>query len=187
MARLARASIAAKGAAILPLDPHKTAFQDGIIAYASQDINGTAQVDGTISDLGNQIPVTVSRATTVITVTFPTLNPHTLGSSADYVIISGTGNSNLDGVWPLATVTNTTVITITSPNSGTINVVNGIATPLRLYQAVIATGAMAATVKIPTVTAANPFYTIPFSALILNCTTWVAGTVYLDVRQTGIV
>ncbi len=187
MARLSRVSIAAKGAALMPLDPHKTAFQDGIIVYGSQDINGTAQVDGTISDLANQIPVTVSRATTVITVTFPTLQPHTLGSSVDYVLITGTGNALLDGVWPLATVTNTTVITITSPSSGTIAVVNGVATPLRLYQAVIATQAQAATVKIPVVTAANPFYTIPFSALILNCTTWVAGTVYLDVRQTGIV
>ncbi len=187
MARLVRASVGAAVAAILPLDTHKITMQDAIQAYASADINGSAQVDGTIADLGIKIPVSVGRATTVITVTFPTLNPHTLGSSADYVLISGTGNALLDGVWPLATVTNSTVITITSPSSGTIAAVNGIATPLRLYQAVIATGAMAATVKIPTVTAANAFYTLPFSALILNCTTWVAGTIYLDVRQTGIV
>lgn len=184
--RLIRASLSAIGAVVLPLNPQQASFSDSIISYASKSISGiTSQVDATISDLGNVIPVTVSRTTTVITVTFPTSNPHTLGSAVDYVIIAGTGNALLDGTWPVATVTSDTVLTITSPSSGTIAATNGTATPVRRCTNVIASGTPAITVAIPTVTAALPLYTLPFSGLILNCTAWTAGTVYLDVRQSG--
>ncbi len=182
--RLIRATNTAVSVAVLPLDPAETYFGNGIIAYGSSTINATAQVDATISDLGANIPVTYSQSTTAITVTFPTANPHTLGGTSDYVTIANTGIAGVDGTWPVASVTSDTVIVLTSTTSQTKSG-NAIAIPLRLYQAIIATGAMAATVKIPTVTAANPFYTIPFSALILKTTTYVAGTIYLDVRQTG--
>lgn len=182
--RLVRATNTAVSVAILPLDPGEISFATGIIAYGSQTINATSQVDSTISDLGNTIACTYSQSTTNITITFPTAQPHTLGGTADYVVISGTGITGVDGVWPLGSVTNDTVLVAVSQTSQTKSG-NCIVVPIRLYQAVIASGAMAATVKIPTVTAANPFYTIPFSALILKTTIYAAGTIYLDVRQTG--
>ncbi len=182
--RLVRASLAAKAVAVLPIDTHEISMQDAIIAYGSQTINGSAQVDATLSDLGANIPVTYSQTTTAITVTFPAAQPHTLGSSVDYCTIIGTGITGVDGTWPVASVTNDTVVVLTSTTSQT-KTGNAIAVPLRFAATIIATGAMAATVKIPTVTAALPFYTMPFSALILNVTTYVAGTIYVDVRQTG--
>src|SRR5271154_944520 len=119
MSRLIQASLASTGSVVLPLDPHKIEIQDVIMMYASQDVSSiTSQVDGTISDLGNQIPSSISRTTTVITITFNT--PHQLGGNTDYVIISGTGNSNFDGTFAIASVTSPTVVTVTSGSSGSI-------------------------------------------------------------------
>lgn len=185
--RLARVSLSAIGVAVMPIDPHQSSFSDAIISYASKSISGiTSQVDATLSDLGNTIPVSISRTTTTITVVFPSTNPHTLGSNVDYVVISGTGNALLDGQWPVASVTDDVTLTLTSPTSGTIAATVGYAVPIRRCSVVIASATPAITVSIPTVTAALPLYTLPFSALILKCTAWTAGTVYLDVRQSGI-
>ncbi len=177
------------GAVVQPLDPHKAVMLARPILYGSSDISATAQVDGTLSDLGNAIPIVISRATTVLTVTFPAANPHTLGGSTDYVVISGTGNALLDGVWPLATVTNNTVITMTSPSSGTISATAGVAVPLRFAKTVIASAAVSATA--PATFAASTdtglvLAQVPFSAYILKCTIYAAGTLYLDTRQAGI-
>ncbi len=182
--RLVRASLSAVGVAVLPLDPGETYFGNGIIAYCSSSVSGiTSKVDATISDLGANIPVTFSQSTTNITVTFPAANPHTLGGTSDYCTLSNTGIAGVDGTWPVGSVTSDTVLVLVSQTSQTKSG-SAIAVPLRLYQNIIATNT-AATVTIPTVTAANPFYTIPFSALILKVSAWTAGTAYCDVRQTG--
>ncbi len=180
--RLSRVSIAAVGQVMMPIDPHQQALSDAIIIYGSQTISATAALHGTYSDLNNKLPVSISRTTTTVTVT--SIVDSTLGSNVDYVIIGGTGISSIDGLYPVATVTSDTVLTYTSGTSAT-TLATGYMIPIRLAQIVIASGAMAATVKIPTVTAANPFYTIPYSALILRCTIYSAGTIYLDVRQSG--
>ena len=180
--RLNKTSIAAVGAVMLPIDPHQQALSDAVIIYGSSSIDATAQLDGTYSELSNQIPMTFSRSTTTVTVT--TVVDHTLGSNVDYVLITGTGVASIDGFYPVATVTTDLALTYTSGTSAT-TVGSGFITPIRRAQAVIASGVMAATIKTPTVTAANPFYTIPYSALILKCTVYAAGTIYLDVRQSG--
>lgn len=191
--RLVRASQAgAVGVVLLPLDPHQKAFSDGIIMYCDKAgaAHMTAQVDGTISDLGNLIPMTFSQTTTAITITTLAANPHTLGvasatTGCDYCLISGTNIAGVDGIWPVGSITNATVVVATSQTSQS-KTGSGFLTPIRLYQQVIGSAAPAITVTIPTVTAANPFYTIPFSALILNVSAWAtAGICYLDVRQSG--
>lgn len=185
--RLNRASVGSASSVILPLDPHKTSFAMNTMMYGSSTISATAQVDGTLSDLGNLIPVTISRSTTTATVTFPSVNPHTLGGTKDYVVITGTGNSNLDGTYPVASVTNDTVLTYTVANSGASTGI-GFATPVRFIETVIASASVSATAPaVPAVsaTAAN-LYLTPFSAVILKCTSYSAGTVYLDNRQTGL-
>lgn len=185
--RLKQNSIAAAGVVIQPLDPHVIQLEMLPIMYGSSTINATAQVDGTISDLGNVIPVSISRSTTTVTVTFPTLSPHTLGGTKDYVVVSGTGVSSLDGVYPVASVTNDTVLTYTSGTSAT-TVANGYCCPVRFAATIIASASVSATTPaVPAVTTTSLYLPqIPFSGLILKCSTYVAGTVYLDTRQVGL-
>ncbi len=185
--RLIKTSLSAAGSAVQVLNPHSIVQQVLPILYGSNGISATAQVDGTISNLGNNIPVIISQTTTTITVTFPSTQPHTLGGSSDYVVLSGTGNSTIDGTWAVATVSSATVLTITSGTSQSVGPINGIATPIRFALTVIASAAVSATV--PAVPARSNTTTDlglqPWSALILKVTTYSAGTVYLDSRQYG--
>jgi hypothetical protein len=185
--RLIRASLGAVGIAVLPLDTHEITIQDYIMMYCSKAgaANIVGQLDATISDLGNHIQATYSQTTTAITVTFPTAQPHTLGSAVDYVTLSGTGIVGVDGTWPVASVTNDTVLVLTSTTSqtksGTV-----IATPLRTaINLIAASTTLLITPLTPVATAALPAYTTPWSAVIFNVTTWTAGTAYLDIRQIG--
>lgn len=186
--RLARASIAAAGAVILPLDHAKIQFNDLMVMYGSSTVSATAQVDGTISDLGNNIPVTISRSGTTVTVTFPTGTPHTLGGTTDYVIINGAQGTGINGTYQVASVTSDTVLTYTSGTNAT-TVTVGYACPVRFMKTVIASASVSATTPaFPAVTTTSiPLSQIPFSGVILNCTSYSAGTVYCDVRQSGIV
>ncbi len=185
--RLNRKTLGAAGSVILPLDPHLASSAMNTMMYGSSTINATAQVDATLSDLGNLIPVTITRSTTTATVTFPTTQPHTLGGTSDYIVVSGTGSSNLDGTYPIASVSSDTVLTYTVANTGATAAV-GFAVPVRFLEAVIASAAVSATTPaVPAVSATAPdLYHTPFSALILKCTSYTAGTIYLDTRQTGI-
>jgi len=185
--RLMRATVSAAGSAILVLDPHKITYGANMMMYGNSTINATAQVDATISELTIKTPVTISRSSTTVTVTFPTTDPHTLGGTADYVIISGTGVSSIDGIYPLASVSSNTVLTYTSSVSGTLATV-GYAVPVRLHQTAIASGVVSATTPaVPAANAAGSYIEgSTFSALILKCTSYTAGTVYLDVRQEGL-
>lgn len=193
MARLVTASLAATGSVVVPLDPHKAVMLIRPILYGSSSTNAAnrAQVDATISDLGNNIAVTVSRATTVITVTFPTLSPHKLGNTTDYLIISGTGNAALDGTYPIATVTSDTVVTVTASASGTIAATAGYGLPIKTVATVIAS-ALPPFATAPLTFAASTdtglvLAQVPFSAYILKQTVYTStGTTYLDVRQEGI-
>ena len=183
--RLARASLSAIGVAVLALDPNETYVANAISTYTSESVSGiTGQVDSTTSDLGNNIPVTYSQSTTNITLTFPSTRPHTLGATADYVTISGTGIAGVDGTWPVGSITSDTVIVVVSQTSQTKSG-NCVATPLKFFQTILASGSMTAATVLPTLSAALPLHIMPYSALILKVTAWTAGTAYLDVRQAG--
>lgn len=187
--RLATAAVTgAPGIVVLALDPHKVEFNDTIILYCSKAgaSNQTAQVDATISDLGANIPVALSRSGTTVTVTFPATQPHRLGSAVDYITISGSGVASLDGTYQVATVTSDTVLTYTSGTSAT-TTANAIAVPIRFLETIIASGTPAITVTGPTAPSATTRYipTTVLSGLILNVTANTAGTCYLDVRQSG--
>lgn len=185
--RLNRVSLAAAGAVIMPIDPHKTQVNSLTSMYGSSTVSATAQVDATVSDLGNKIPVTLSRSSTTVTVTFPTGNPHTLGGVTDYIVIAGSGVTSLDGTYSVASVTNDTVLTYSSGTSGT-TTANAYAVPVRFMKTMIASASVSATTPaFPAVTTTSLYLeTIPFSGLILNCTSYSAGTVYCDNRQGGL-
>lgn len=183
--RLITASLGAIAVAVLPLDPSETYVARQIISYTSQDVNSiTGQVDSTLSDLGANIPVTYSQTTTAITVTFPANNPHRLGATADYCTLSNTGIVGVDGTWPVASITNATVVVLTSTTSQS-KTGSAIAVPLKFCQTIIASGSMTAATVTPTYSAILPLYILPYSALIFKVTAWTAGTAYVDVRQAG--
>lgn len=185
--RLLTAQISAIGAVLLPLDTHKSFKQSSILLTANSTGNLTCRVDGVFSDVGANIPVKLSRSGTTVTVTFPTAQPHGIGSTVDWILISNSGVASLDGLYAISTVTNDTVLTYTSGTSAT-TAVNALASPLRSKGSGSVIGSSALTASsavVPTVTAANPFYTLPYSALILQCLGYTAGTAYLSVRQTG--
>lgn len=189
--RLVRASLTAVGAALMPMNYHSTYIAQNTMYYGTTSITGTntAQLDGTISDLGNNIAVTLSRSGTTVTVTFPTLSPHTLGGTSDYVRISGSGVASLDGFFSLAGVTSETVLTYTSGTSAT-TTAKAIACPIRFHAAILASGAVSATV--PTLVAPSAIGAYleqsPYTAMILKVTAYGgAGTIISDVLQCGIV
>lgn len=184
--RLVRATLSAAGATVLALDPHKIEANMLPILYGNSTVNATAQVDGVISDLGANTPVSISRTTTTVTVTFPTTDPHRLGGTSDYITISGTGISGIDGTFAIATITSPTVLTYTSTVSATSTAL-GVAVPLRFAAVVIASAAVSATAPATVAVSATtlPLQFVPFSALILKCTIYTAGVIHLDVRQAG--
>lgn len=192
--RLQTVSLQAIAVAVLPLNPHQVSFNEYPILYMSKSTSGTntAQVDATISELGVNIPVTISQTTTAVTVTFPVAQPHRLGSSADYITISGSGLTGVDGTFPVTSVTSDTVLVYTS---GTSQSVTGAAyaVPMRTVTNVIASGtppttALPATSLVGSSATTIPVGRIPYSALILKVTAFGSGgTIYLDVRENGIV
>ncbi len=171
----------------LPLDPNTLAFSDAIYLYGSKSTSGiTCSVQGTSADIWGTIPVTISQTLTTVTVTFIGVPGHQLTSSACYVNIMGTGDIGVDGIYQVATVTSPTVLTYTSAVSQTAAYTAAFAVPVPVTQGVIASGSVSATVpKQPVVTVASPFYSLPYSCLLLICTARTAGTAYLDVRQSG--
>lgn len=176
--RLMRKTLTAVGCIMAVNDPHKIYNANSISMYGDTSISATAQVDRIISDPGNNISATVSRSGTSATLTFS--SPHLLGGTSDYVQIRGTGVSSLDGIYPVASVTSTTVVTYTSPVSGTVSATNCVATPLKFYANAIASGSVSATTPV-VLSDVKPTY-----AFILNCTIYSAGTVIMDVLSTGI-
>lgn len=183
--RLIRKTLTAAGSVLATLDTHQITYALDSAMYGDQAINATAQVDATMSDLDNQIQVTVSRSGSTVTVTFP--SNHFLGGTADYIYIRGTGNSGLDGLYLCASVSSTTVVTYTSGSSGTIASTPAYATPIKTHKAFIATGAVSATTPAsPTISASilNPV-NLPYTGLILTCTVYTAGTIILDLLQAG--
>ncbi len=181
------ALVAGVGQAIIPLDPSKPLFNNAFAMWCTQAGSGaiTGRVDATFSDLTNQIAVTYSQSTTAITVTFPTTDPHTLGSSADYMIISNTGIVGVDGLWPVASVTNDTVIVLTSGTSQTKSG-NAIACPIRFCANPIVSGTLNLFPSVPNSTLATPVYYLPYSALINRVTVNAgSGLSVLGERQAG--
>lgn len=149
--------------------------------FGDTAINATAQVDGVDIDIdGMPAAVTLTRSSTTVTVTFPASQPHLLGAITDYIVVSGTGNASLDGVYQIASVSSATVVTYTSSTSGTIAKTNASAIPLK-FIATNQTSAAASASAAVSVVKANA----PYNALVLNCTIYSAGTVILDVLQPG--
>ncbi len=170
---------------ILPLDPNTLAFSDAIYLYGSKSTSSiTCQVFGTAADIFQTMDSLVSQSGTTVTIT--TSIPHSMTTSGCFIKTLGTGIVGVDGIYGIAGVSSPTVLTYTSAVSQTIASQVCQLTLLPTLQSVIASGAVSATVpKQPVVTVASPFYSLPYSCLLLVCTARTAGTAYLDVRQSG--
>ncbi len=179
--------VAGVGAGLIPLDPSKPLFNNAFAQWCDQAGSGaiTGRVDATLSDLSVKIPVTFSQSLFAITMTFPTSDPHTLGSNVDYMLITGTGIVGVDGFWPVASVTNDTVIVVTSGTSQTKSG-NAIACPVRRCANPIVSGTLNLFPSVPSSTLATPVYFLPYTGII-NRVTVNAGTgiAVLGERQAG--
>lgn len=174
--RLIKNTLIAAGCTLAVLDPHKIYNVADFSMYGDASINATAQVDAVIADIDQQIQSSLSQSTTTVTVTFN--SPHLLGGNKDYVMVTGTGVAGIDGVYQVATVTNTKVLTYTTSSGSFVGPAQVI--PLKFYENLIASASVSAT------TVANKDTVLsPISAAILNCTTYSAGTVVLDTRVGG--
>lgn len=175
--RTKRVTLGAAGCVILPLDPHKITFNATYQLFGDQAVSLTCQVDGTISKLDNFQNVSYSSATNTVTLTFAA--PHGIPTTTSYVNVKdSTSGTGIDGVYQVASVTSPTVLTYTSTGIGTKSGIANVC-PLVFNKSVVGTATGSTTVS----TAAS---VVPMTALILNVTSYSAGTEYLEVLQTGL-
>lgn len=119
-------------------------------------------------------PVEVSRVTTTATLLFPTITDHGL-AVGDSVIVSGTGDSNLDGTFDVATVPTANSITYAVSNTGATAAKAGAkASIMRVMDSHVLTG---------NTTKADDNYTTPVTAVRLNVTAYTSGKATLTARQ----
>ena len=180
--RMTRVALGAVGIATVPLNNRlytgaftANLFGDTAISSVS------AQVDG--CDIDTDVaPVrcTVTSSTTTATITFPATAPHRLGAVTDYILVTGTGTTNLDGVYQVASISSATVLTYTVVSGTHASPIQCFAVPIKFIATAIATGTVsktAATSKVATSTLYN--------TLVFNVTAWTGGVALLDVHQPG--
>jgi hypothetical protein len=164
----------------IPLDYIQRPFNVGLFVTLSEDASGiTYSVeytpDNPNSSRATQNPVaSLTRSGTTATLTFT--NPHGLNAnSADSVVVSNSGDANLDGNYLVASAPSTTQITYTVANTG--------ATVGANATAATATRAFAhATLAALTARAAGNF-AFPCMACRLHVTAQSAGSATLEIVQ----
>lgn len=156
----------------LVVDYLQRPFVEGLFASLSFDNNAiTYQVEHTPDNPNVTVPVSISRATTVATLTRAA---HGL-VVGDSVTVINSGSANLDGVYPVASVVDANNLTYTVANSGA---TAGAATAQAALCRVFIDATL--TAKTAKAYAAN---SVPVLASRINVTAWTAGTATLQVVQ----
>jgi hypothetical protein len=171
----------------IPIDYIESWFGVSLFVTLSEDASGiTYTVDFTGDDTGTagERPVSISRTTTVATVTDPgpgaapynysTIAAHGL-IVGDSVVIQGSGSANLDGTFAVASTPTPTTYTYTVANSGaTSDNGNAKVNALRVFPHTVLT---AQTVR------NFGTFNYPIRALRLRLSAWAAGQATLTVLQ----
>jgi len=179
----------------IPVDRLQETIAIGVAVTLSEDANLTYTVHHTFDPLASDyaLPITIARAGTVATVTFPYQHGLVTGDS---LIVTGSGSSVLDSQpfpqqigppfasninqpvpWAVASTPSPTTLTYTCANSGS----TASAGPtMALIQRVFPNATLAAQT-------AKGFaaYTLPISAVRLNITVYTAGFAQIGVLQGG--
>ncbi len=174
---MARSIVISQGAAGATawkrIDPNKIYFGVGFGVTLSASANLTYSVQHSFDDPNANLICTISRTTTVATVTFPSAHGLT---TADSIIVTGTNNSNFDGTYNVASVPSTTTITYTVSNSGATSAINVIVSPMRVFSH--------STVAAKT-TQQDGNYSFPINAIRLNVTSYTGGVATLNALLAG--
>ncbi len=159
----------------VPLNYRQNPFSVSLAVDFDSAASGiTYTVEHTFDNLGLKVqPMTITRATTTVTVVFPTA--HNL-NTGDSITVEGTGVTGMDGTFTV-TVTNTTTLTYTSGTSGT---ATGASDTRIVLIRVFPHSVLAAQT-----TAKDGNYAFPIQAVRLNVTAYTAGKATLIVTQTS--
>lgn len=155
------------------LDYHVSGWVVGIGVVPSSNGNLTYSVEHTFDDITAKKRAYLQRTTTTATVT---LTNHGL-SVSDSVMVDGTGDSNVDGYFPVASVTNQNVFTYT--------VTTGTTIPNMAVNVALGRVFPHATLAAQT-TRQNGNYIAPPFAVRLDVTSFTAGYVDMNVILAGI-
>ncbi len=155
------------------VDPHKRSWAMSAAVTLDATANLTYSVEYSYDDTGANIPCTISRTTTVATITFP--SPHGL-TTADSVIVTGTGSTNLDGSFAVASVPSSTTVTYTVSNTGITSAIHPQVSPMRVFAL---TALAAQTAK------KDSNFTAPIWAIRLTISSYTAGSATLTALQVG--
>src|ERR1700693_4686756 len=155
----------------VPVNRLQVAFDIGLAVIVSSGASLVATVQHTFDDIYAVQGCSISRTTTVATLT---LTNHGL-SVNDWVYVTNSGSSNLDGFYNVASVVDANNITYTVANSGaTASGPNVLVQIARVFNHL----------TLHDLTAnMDGNYISPVMAIRLNLTTWVSGFADLDVLQ----
>jgi hypothetical protein len=184
--------IATDGNILVPVNNLQIAFAVAVGILFSSDAGAAAAAVQFTYDAMDQDwyqQVTISQATTVISVTDPNLPAKGGLAVGDVGRIQGTGIVGIDGEWPVATVPTPTTYTLTSSvNQAVAATQNGKAAIYRLFTSLItatagarAFGNLAA--GLAAATATGILNSGPITAVALNVTAQPAGSTYLQLLQ----
>lgn len=157
----------------IPLNILATPFNVAIGCVCSSNKNFTYAVEYSHDSPNLPVPCSISRSTTTATLT---LVNHGLTTS-DAIIVSGSGDSNLDGNYAVASVPNQNSITYTVVDTGATTSISAKVAPMRVF-----------THSTITAKTANSDGNIafPVQAVRLTVNPWTAGYVTMIVTQSGI-
>ena len=156
----------------VPLNILATPFNVAVGCVCSSNKNFTYAVEYSHDSPNLPVACYISASTTTATLT---LTNHGLTTS-DSIIVSGTGNANVDGTFQVASVTNQNVITYTI-TSTTANFTSAKVSPMRVF--------VHSTITAKTANSDGNF-AFPIQAVRLTVTPWTAGYVTMIVTQSGI-
>lgn len=179
------------GKIVIPVNYLQIGFAVSLAILLSQDAaNGASTVQFTYDDLSDDWlrPVTISQATTVITVTDPDLPNRGGVAIGDAARIIGTRNAGVDGEWLVATTPSPTSYTLTSSVSQTFVSSDARIGIYRLLNSPIvsAANARAQGVLMPNYTfngTVAVFNSGNVTGVALNVTALTAGSIYMQLLQ----
>jgi hypothetical protein len=155
----------------IPLNYFLTPYNVSLGCVCSSNINATYAVEYAHDNPANTVSCGITRSTTTATLTLT--NPGL--TTSDSIIVSGTGESNLDGTYQVLGVTDQNTITYTVSNTGA-TAARGQVAVMRVFTHSTITGK---TVN------SDGNIAFPVGAVRLRITSYTAGYVSLLISQAG--
>lgn len=134
----------------------------------------TYKAQYTFDNLGLKQPCSITRSTTTATLILP---DHGITGVTDSIIVGGSGSSNLDGTYQVASIVDANTITYTVANTGATAALTGVwVVILRVFDHATITGRSANF---------DGVLSAPASAVRLNVTAYTNGKVSMTVNSGG--